>query len=128
MGHHILIVDDSETARAFIAKTVEICGIPSSDIFLAADGQEALKVIEKDSIRIVFSDINMPNMNGMELVRKLAEDERHKHIPVVIVSTERSFTRIAELKKAGVRAYINKPCTPENLRVILDELMASLEP
>jgi two-component system chemotaxis response regulator CheY len=124
MAYNILIVDDSKTARAFIAKSLEVAGIEMGAVFEAENGKQALDVLHTHWIDIVFADINMPEMTGLEMVQQMKQDGLMKTVPVVIISTERSLTRIAELKAAGVRDYMNKPFTPENIKQAVDRILA----
>jgi two-component system chemotaxis response regulator CheY len=123
MGLNILVVDDSMTARMFIAKALELSAVETGNIIHAENGKQALDVLHKEWIDIVFADINMPEMNGVEMVKRMNEDGLMKTIPVVVVSTERSETRIEELKAAGVRVYLKKPFTPENLKRVVETVL-----
>ena len=127
MAYNVLIVDDSRTARLFISKAIEVSGLTVGKLMQAQNGKEALEVLQKEWVDIVFADINMPEMTGVEMVQKMCEDGLMKTVPVVIVSTERSATRIAELKAAGVREYLNKPCTPENIKKVVDDVLGKQE-
>ncbi|HDR04729.1 MAG TPA: response regulator [Candidatus Marinimicrobia bacterium] len=122
MALNVLIVDDSETVRSVIIKTLGIAQIPVNTIYQAANGKEALSVLEEQWIDIVFADINMPVMGGIEMVEKMSEDGLLKSVPVVIVSIEGSSTRIEQLKKKGISAYIRKPFTPETIRKVVDDI------
>ena len=123
MAYNILIVDDSETIRAVIAKTLEIAEIPVSELWEAANGQEALEFLGDKWIDLVFVDINMPVMNGVELIERMEADGLLSTMPVIIVSTEGSDTRINELTAKGVRAYIRKPFTPEILKEVVNQTL-----
>jgi two-component system chemotaxis response regulator CheY len=123
MSFNILIVDDSRIIRTVVAKTLHIAEVDVGQIFEAANGREALEVLEANWIDIVFADINMPEMNGVELVARMKAKGLMDSIPVVIVSTERSTTRIEELKAKGVREYLSKPFTPESIREVVDKLL-----
>jgi two-component system, chemotaxis family, chemotaxis protein CheY len=123
MALNILIVDDSQTVRSIIIKTLEISGIPVNQIHQASNGEEALCILKDNWIDLVFSDINMPVMDGIEMVDKMGKDGILKSVPVVIVSTEGSKTRIEQLKEKGISAYIRKPFTPEQIREIVDKIM-----
>jgi two-component system chemotaxis response regulator CheY len=116
MSYTILIVDDSTIIRSMIKKSIGLSGIDVSQIYEAGNGLEALEVLSKNWIDIVFADINMPKMNGVELVEKMSEDNMLVSIPVVMISSDQSQARIDELKKQGIRAYIKKPFRPENFR------------
>lgn len=123
MAYNILIVDDSVTIRAMIKKTLELTGLHIGEIFEAGNGKEALEHLHDNWIDIVLSDLNMPVMNGVEMVEAMAEDGLLKAIPVVIISTDGSTTRIEELKEKGVREYIRKPFTPETISKIIDKVL-----
>ena len=123
MSFNILIVDDSKTIRSVIKKTLDIAGIPVGDLYEAENGKVALEVLNSNWIDLVFADINMPVMNGLEMIKKMSEDNTLEKTPVIIVSTEGSKTRIDDLLKLGVRAYLRKPINPEDLRNIVKEVM-----
>lgn len=125
MAYNILVVDDSRTARAFIKKALQLAGIDIGALFEAENGRLALEVLHERWIDLVLADINMPEMTGVEMVQQMRQDGLMQTVPVVIVSTERSATRIAELKAAGVRDYINKPFTPENIKETVDRILGA---
>lgn len=123
MAYNILVVDDSETVRAVLAKAIEMSGVEVKTLLTAGNGQEALEILDRDWVDMVFADINMPVMGGVELVRRMMADDGMKAIPVVIVSTEGSATRIKGLLDSGVKAFLRKPFTPEGLKSIIDRIM-----
>ncbi|HOQ32985.1 MAG TPA: response regulator [Candidatus Hydrogenedens sp.] len=127
MSINILIVDDSSTVRAIIEKTLRISGIEIGNILHAGNGNEALEVLRKNWVDLVITDINMPVMNGVELINKMSQDELLKTIPIAIVSTEGSQTRVEELKSKGVKAYLRKPFTPESLKKLVIDLLGVSE-
>ena len=85
MAFNVLIVDDSETVRAVIVKTLEIGGVPVNEIHHAANGQEALEKLSKNWVDLVFADLNMPIMSGIEMIEEMSKDGIIESIPVVIV-------------------------------------------
>ncbi len=121
MALNILLVDDSTTVRAVIARSLELAGVPVGNLHQAANGREALAILGSEWIDLVFADINMPVMNGVEMIEKMREDGLLQTIPVIICSTEGSVSRIEQLRAAGVRAYIRKPFTPELLRQVVED-------
>lgn len=123
MALNILIVDDSRTIRSVIKKTLDISGVTINAVYEASNGEEGLQQMRDNPVDLVFADINMPVMTGMEMVEKMIETNMLEKIPVIIVSTEGSKTRIEELFKKGVSAYIRKPITPEMLRNVIREVM-----
>jgi two-component system chemotaxis response regulator CheY len=123
MAYNILVVDDSETVKAVMAKAIQMAGVDVKTLLTAGNGQEALDVLGKEWVDLVFADINMPVMNGVELVKRMKADEDMKHIPVVIVSTEGSQTRINGLMEHGIKAFLRKPFTPESLKSTIDGIM-----
>lgn len=123
MAFNFLIVDDSETVRAVITKTLRMAGLPINEIYQAGNGREALDVLAGRWADIIFTDINMPVMDGIEFVERLRADEMLKSIPVVIVSTEGSETRIEQLKAKGAVAYVRKPFQPELIRKVVEDTL-----
>ena len=90
MGFNVLIVDDSSSMRAVIKKTIRVSGFNVSEYWEAADGIEALNILRNEWVDLVLSDINMPHMNGVQLISEMKKDEILKSIPVVMVTTEGS--------------------------------------
>jgi len=123
MALNILVVDDSAVVRAVISKTFKLAGIPVGELYQAGNGKEALEILNDNWVDLVFSDINMPVMGGIEMIEKMSADGLLKTIPVVVVSTEGSATRIEQLKSRGISAYIRKPFTPELVRKVVDDII-----
>ena len=122
MALHILIVDDSSVMRAMIKKTIKMTQIPISEIYEAEDGKKGLETIEKQWIDLVFADINKPVMNGEEMIRHMKQNVDLDDIPIIVISTEGSETRIQRLKQNGVR-FIHKPFSPEMITDVVNELI-----
>jgi two-component system chemotaxis response regulator CheY len=123
MAYTIMVVDDSETIRAVLERTIGMTKLPVDTIIKAKNGKDALQKLADHWIDIVFTDINMPEMSGIELVDAMNNHNEYRDIPVVIVSTEGSKTRIEELRRKGVKGYLRKPFTPENIRDIIIETL-----
>ncbi|MCB1183561.1 response regulator [bacterium] len=123
MAFNILLVDDSATVRAVISKALKLAGVDINELFQAGNGQEALEVLDKSWVDLVFCDISMPVMDGEELVAEMNRRGMIDNIPVVIVSSAGSEPRVARLKENGVRDYIQKPFTPEHIREVVDNVM-----
>lgn len=127
MSFNILIVDDSRTIRAVIKKTLSIANVPVGELFEAENGQIALDIMKDQWIDLVFADINMPVMTGVEMVDKMAEDQMLEKLPVIIVSTEGSKSRIDQLIHKGVKAFVKKPITPEQLTNVVKLVMGEYD-
>ncbi|MBU1218876.1 response regulator [Myxococcota bacterium] len=123
MSYRVLVVDDSEIVRNIIKKAINMSGVEIQTIFEACNGKEALAVLDKEWIDIVFTDLNMPEMTGFELVENMKNGDLLSDIPVVVVSSEQSTLKIEELLSSGVREYIKKPFRPEIFRDIFSRLL-----
>ena len=121
MALNILVVDDSAIVRAVIVKTLKLSGIPLGETYEAGDGQEGLDRLREHWIDVVFVDINMPVMNGEDMIRAIRENPLWADLAIVVVSTEGSQTRIDHLKSMGAR-FIHKPFTPETVRNVVLEI------
>lgn len=126
MGLTILIVDDSVTVRSIIAKTLSLMDLPIDSIEQASNGRKALEKLHDGWVDLVFTDINMPEMNGLELVHEMRNDEILKTIPIIVVSTEGSEARIETMRELGV-PYIRKPFVPETIKHVIEELLGAYE-
>lgn len=118
-GLNILVVDDSAMMRAMVRRAAALTGLPIGEIFEAADGRQALDVLGRDRVDALFTDLNMPVMTGIELLRAIAGVDRLRDMIRVIISTDGSHARRAEADALGVRHYIEKPFRPEVMRDVL---------
>ena len=125
MSLSVLVVDDSATVRAVIAKTLDLAGVPVACLYEASNGKEALEILAEHHVDLLFSDINMPVMSGVEMVDRMAARGLLGRIRVVMVSTEGSTTRIEQLKSKGVSAYLRKPVAPETIRRVVDDIVGA---
>ncbi len=116
MSYKILIVDDSRTTRKMIGRSLKMAKIPIDELLEAENGAEGLQVLKVVDIDMIFSDLNMPIMTGFEMIDKIKADDAVMDIPLIVISTEGSSLRIAELKNKGVDGYIRKPFKPEEVR------------
>jgi two-component system chemotaxis response regulator CheY len=127
MAYNILIVDDSTPMRALIKKVVKASGFDVGEFFEAANGKEACQVLEDAWLDLVLTDYNMPEMNGLELLEAMQQDETHKSIPVVMITTEGSQQRIDEFMTKGAADYIKKPFTPGDIKQKLSVIMGETQ-
>ena len=123
MAYNVLIVDDSQTMRKVILKSLTLSGFDLGDCLEAENGREALTVLDSCWVDLILTDLNMPVMSGWELVHHLKDNPTHAKIPVVLITTEGSETRLRELFDLGVKDYIKKPFHPETLRDVLTRIL-----
>lgn len=123
MAYNVLIVDDSQTMRKVIRKTVLISGFDVGDCWEAGNGREALDILHSCWVDLILADLNMPVMNGLEMLRELKRDELHRHIRVILITTEGSEKRLEEAYALGIKGYIQKPFYPETIRDVLTRIM-----
>lgn len=115
MSFRFLVVDDSSIVRKVVKKVLNLSGINLDVVLEAENGKEALEVLSNEWVDLVFLDINMPVMNGIEFLKKMREIDEIKNTSVVVISTEGSKARKQELKELDVIAYLRKPVTPEKI-------------
>ncbi len=122
----ILLVEDSPAMRAFVRAALE--GIPAlgsdMDIVEAASGFDALRLLPRGSYDLVITDINMPDINGLEVVRFVRKSERHQEIPLLIISTQSSERDRDRGLALGADGFLAKPFTPEELRLAVLQCLA----
>ena len=122
MAVNVLVVDDSGVMRSMIVKTLRLSGLQLGEIYQAADGGEGLDALGENWIDLIIVDINMPVMNGEEMIDRMRENSEYNDTPVVVVSTEGSETRVERLRDKGAR-FIHKPFTPEMIRDTVKDLL-----
>jgi len=122
----ILVVDDSSTMRRIIVNTLSRLGY--KDVVQGADGIEAWDTLQANpDVGIVITDWNMPNMNGLELVKKIRAQDKYKAMPIIMVTTEGGKKEVIIALKAGVNNYIVKPFTPQVLKEKLEGVLGKNE-
>lgn len=120
MGINILVVDDSSVMRAMIIKTLRMSGLDLGEIHEAGNGAEGLDSLSRQWTDLVILDINMPVMNGEDMLKQMRESPETRDIPAIIISTEGSKTRIDRLVKLGA-SFVHKPFTPELIRSTINQ-------
>lgn len=123
MAKSLMIVDDSATMRKIVMRTVRMSGLQFDRTEEAGNGVEALEKLSKETVDVMLCDVNMPEMNGTELVKKVRENDAYKNIKIVMVSTESSDEFINDLLSNGADAYITKPFTPDKFQDKLAPLL-----
>jgi two-component system chemotaxis response regulator CheY len=123
MSFNVLIVDDSGSMRAVIKKIITISGFHMDNCHEAGNGREALTLLEDHWVDVIISDINMPEINGLELLDALKRNETLKEIPVIMITTEGSEERMKEAFARGAKGFIKKPFLPEQIRKVLYDVI-----
>lgn len=117
----ILVVDDSSTMRRIIKNTLNRLGY--TELFEAEHGAEAWEILQQNDLDVLITDWNMPEMNGLELVKKVRGEERYLDMPIIMVTTEGGKAEVITALKAGVNNYIVKPFTPQVLKEKLEAVL-----
>ena len=123
MSFNVLIVDDSNSMRAVIKKIVTISGFQMDKCLEANNGREAMEVLSTNWIDIIISDINMPEVNGLELLDQLQKNDTLKEIPVIMITTEGSAERMQEAFKRGAKGFVKKPFLPDEIKKVLYDVI-----
>jgi two-component system chemotaxis response regulator CheY len=123
MAYTVLVVDDSSSIRAIIKKIIRVSGFDVGTFLEASDGNEALTIMETSRVDLVLTDINMPNMNGLDLIARIKENSALASIPVVVVSTEGSEKKMVEAMSLGAVGYVKKPFVPEEIKQTLNTIL-----
>ena len=116
MSKHILAVDDSKTMRDMINFTLEGAGY---EVTLAVDGNDGLAKLKDISVDLIITDINMPGMNGIELIKNVRAEVMHRAMPILILTTEAGEELKQEGRSAGATGWIVKPFVPEKLLKVI---------
>ena len=124
MAINVLVTDDSKVMRTMIIKSMGMCGMQLGEVFEAANGREGLACLGGNWIDLILVDINMPVMNGEEMIQQIKSEPATADLPIIVISTEGSQTRVDRLEKQGVK-FIHKPFTPEKLREIVMQTIGS---
>ena len=125
MDSDVLVVDDSAAIRKILTRVLRQTGMAIQTIHEAGDGQEALAVMAQHRIDLVLSDINMPKMDGLQLLASLKASPQWQKIPVVMITTEGGETKVAEAVRLGAAGYVRKPFTADQIKEKLVGILGS---
>ena len=120
-----LIVDDSSVMRRMVRRTMELSEVPLGQVHEANNGREALDLLATTSVDVLFTDINMPVMNGVELLQQMAGHDRWDRVLRVIISTDGSEVRRQQVSGLNVSQYVQKPVRPEAVCDVLSTLVGA---
>ena len=124
MPLNILIVDDSIAMRMLLQRALRNTNLPLERVFEAGDGCAAIEILKNETVSLILSDINMPKMDGLQMLAELRANDQWKQVPVVMISTESGETKVMEALRLGAKGFIRKPFVPEELR---DKLAAFVQ-
>ena len=119
----VLIVDDSAAIRKILQRVLRQTDLPIGTVYEANDGAEALEALKTQTVGLILSDINMPNMDGIEFLTKVRADDAWKNLPIVMVSTEGSHAKVLEAVEKGASGYVRKPFTADQIKEKLTGLL-----
>jgi two-component system chemotaxis response regulator CheY len=126
MDSDVLVVDDSAAIRKILQRVLRQTGMSIRSIHEAGDGQEALEQLKNQpGIQLVLTDINMPKMDGLQLLAAVKASSDWHHIPVVMITTEGGESKVGEAVKLGAAGYVRKPFTADQIK---EKLAGILEP
>jgi two-component system chemotaxis response regulator CheY len=114
------MVDDARSMRGLVAMTLTNAGY---QVVEACDGVDALNKIGNQKVNIVVTDFNMPNMNGIELIKNLKADPQYRFLPIVVLTTESEDSKKQQGQMAGAKAWIVKPFKPETLLTVVKKII-----
>ncbi len=125
MDLNVLIVDDSAAIRKILVRVLSQTDLPIKQVHEANDGCEAMKIVEANEVSLILSDINMPNVDGLELLTQLRASPKWKDLSVVMITTEGSQAKVMEAVQLGAKGYVRKPFTAEQIK---EKVLACLKP
>jgi len=120
--YDLLIVDDSTAIRKILQRVLHSAEIPLRNVYEAGDGLEAIAILKANKVSLILSDINMPNMDGLQLLTQIRANDAWKSLPVIMITTEGSQVKVIEAAQLGANGYVRKPFTPEQIKNTLATL------
>ena len=123
MALDVLIVDDSAAIRKILQRVLNQTEIPLGAVYEAGDGLEAIEALKKNMVGLILSDINMPNLDGIQMLSQIKANHAWKAIPIVMITTEGSQAKVMEAVNLGAAGYVRKPFTAEQIKEKLSGLI-----
>ena len=128
MDSDVLVVDDSAAIRKILQRVLRQTGMAIGQIHEAGDGHEALAVMAEHPVNLVLSDINMPKMDGLQLLASLKGSAAWRTIPVVMITTEGGEAKVSEAVRLGAAGYVRKPFTADQIKEKLTGILELIKP
>jgi two-component system chemotaxis response regulator CheY len=125
MESDVLVVDDSAAIRKILQRVLRQTGMAIRTIHEAGDGQEALELLKSQPVHLILTDINMPKMDGLQLLASLKASPQWHSVPVVMITTEGGETKVGEAVRLGAAGYVRKPFTADQIK---EKLAGFLQP
>lgn len=113
---NILIVDDSAAIRKILQRVLAQANVAFGQVLEAGDGAQALEIMQHNEVGLILSDINMPHVDGLQLLARLKAHEQWRKVPVVMITTEGSQSKVMEAVQLGAAGYVRKPFTPDQIK------------
>jgi two-component system, chemotaxis family, chemotaxis protein CheY len=120
MSKTIMVVDDSTSIRQMVSFTVRNAGY---GVIEASDGQDALNKLSNEEIHMIITDLNMPNLDGINLIRNVRTKPTFKYVPIILLTTESQESKKLEGKQAGATGWIVKPFRPDQLTAVIKKVL-----
>ncbi len=116
MALDVLIVDDSAAIRKILQRVLVQADVSLGTVYEASDGMEALEKLKTTKVGLILSDINMPNMDGLEMLGKVRADQTFHDVPIIMITTEGSQNKVMQALQLGANGYVRKPFTAEQIK------------
>lgn len=120
MAKTIMAVDDSASVRQMVSFTLSEAGYK---VIEACNGKDALSKLNGDTLHLIVTDLNMPEMNGIDLIKNVRTDPKHKFVPIILLTTESHDDKKKEGKSAGATGWIVKPFKPDQLLAVIKKVI-----
>ncbi len=123
----ILVADDSSTARMFVIRCLQIVGCQDAEFVQATNGREAYEALKEMAADLIVTDLNMPEMDGATLLKKVKASPRFNDIPVIVITSAHNPAKSEELQKLGAMAVLEKPVSPPALLAVINTFIQPAE-
>ena len=120
MAKTIMTADDSASVRQMVSFTLKQAGY---DVVEAVDGQDAFDKLKNNSVNMLITDLNMPNIDGIELIKKVRGESKYRFMPIIMLTTESQASKKQDGKAAGATGWIVKPFKPEQLLAVIKKVL-----